>query len=186
VFARFGGIPECDVVFVLEQNLRNTRQIADTFQLLALARMRNRGGEGPAVRFVECDAADAVDHADDVVEELLDEGWRPKDIVLLTIGSRHPEQVQRQAAGQDEYWNSFWDDEQVFYGHVLGFKGLERSVVVLALNEVVPGERARERLYVGLSRACDCLVVCGDPAFLERVAGASVRRRLTSQQGASE
>ncbi len=74
----------------------------------------------------------------------------------------------------------------MFYGHVLGFKGLERSVVVLALNEVVPGERAKERLYVGLSRACHCLVVCGDPAFLQRVAGASVTRRLTSPPEASE
>ncbi len=180
VFARFGGIPECEVVFVLEQNLRNTRQIADTFQSLALTRMRNRGGNGPSVRFVECDAADAVHQGDDIVEELLDEGWRPKDIVLLTIGSRHPEQVQRQAAGQEAYWNSFWDDEQVFYGHVLGFKGLERTVVVLALNEAEPGERAKERLYVGLSRAADCLVVCGDPEYLERVAGKGMTGRLVS------
>ncbi len=56
------------------------------------------------------------------------------DVALLTVGSRHPEQVARQDEGQDEYWASFWDDEQVFYGHVLGFKGLERAVVVLALE----------------------------------------------------
>jgi ATP-dependent exoDNAse (exonuclease V) beta subunit len=44
--------------------------------------------------------------------------------------------------------------------HVLGFKGLERRVV-LAVNEREPTERSRERLYVGLSRARDRLVVCG-------------------------
>ena len=98
---------------------------------------------------------------------LLDAGWRPEDVALLATGSRHPEQTARQAAGQDAYWESFWDAEQVFYGHVLGFKGLERRAVVLALNERGPTERSKERLYVGLSRARDQLVVCGDPEFIE-------------------
>ena len=185
VFARFGGVPECQVVLTLEQNLRNTRQIADSFQSLALTRMRNRGGEGPDVRFVECAAEAALDVADEQVDRMLDEGWRPQDVALLTVGSRHPEQVARQEEGQDEYWGSFWDDDQVFYGHVLGFKGLERSVVVLALNEGESRELSRERLYVGLSRARDCLVVCGDPAYVEAVGGPGVVRKLRPAGAAS-
>lgn len=178
VFARFGGMPECQAIFVLEHNLRNTRQIADTFESLALTRMRSRGGIGPEVRLVPCVASEAVSTADDVVDELLDQGWRPEDIVLLTTGSRHPEQASRQEEGQDEYWASFWDNDLVFYGHVLGFKGLERRVVVLAVNDSEPKDRARERLYVGLSRARDELVVCGNPDYLELVAGAALRRKL--------
>ena len=173
------------MVLTLEQNLRNTRQIADSFQSLALTRMRNRGGEGPDVRFVECAAEAALDVADEQVDRMLDEGWRPQDVALLTVGSRHPEQVARQEEGQDEYWGSFWDDDQVFYGHVLGFKGLERSVVVLALNEGESRERSRERLYVGLSRARDCLVVCGDPAYVEAVGGPGVVRKLRPAGAAS-
>ncbi|MEJ7744537.1 MAG: hypothetical protein WKF73_19580 [Nocardioidaceae bacterium] len=46
------------------------------------------------------------------------------------------EQTSRQDESQDAYWASFWDDDQVFYGHVLGFKGLERRVVVLAVNDL--------------------------------------------------
>ncbi|HEX6487075.1 MAG TPA: ATP-binding domain-containing protein, partial [Nocardioidaceae bacterium] len=91
------------------------------------------------------------------------------------------EQRQRQAGGQDSYWDSFWDEEQVFYGHVLGFKGLERSAVVLALNEETPVERSRERLYVGLSRPRDQLVVCGDPDYIAEVGGDSVLRRLRQE-----
>jgi hypothetical protein len=178
VFARFGGMPECQAVFMLEHNLRNTRQIADTFQSLALTRMRARGGIGPPARFVPCTAADAMDAADDMVEQLLDQGWRPQDIALLTTGKRHPEQVSRQAEGQDDYWASFWDEDQVFYGHVLGFKGLERRVVVLAVNDNEPRDRAKERLYVGLSRARDELVVCGDPDYVERVGGEALLRKL--------
>jgi hypothetical protein len=73
------------------------------------------------VRFVGCDTEEALGVGDDQVEVLLDEGWRPEDVALLTTGSRHPEQVARQAAGNQAYWDSFWDAEQVFYGHVLGF-----------------------------------------------------------------
>jgi hypothetical protein len=70
---------------------------------------------------VGCDTEEALGVGDDQVEVLLDEGWRPEDVALLTTGSRHPEQVARQAAGNQAYWDSFWDAEQVFYGHVLGF-----------------------------------------------------------------
>ncbi|MGH3370672.1 MAG: nuclease, partial [Nocardioidaceae bacterium] len=148
MFSRFGGPPAGLVPLVLDHNLRNTRQIATSFSTLTPIRMRVGEVDGPDVRLVECGPQDALDHADDAVDVLLEEGWRPQDVALLTTGSRHPEQVQRQAAGQDTYWASFWDTDQVFYGHVLGFKGLERSAVVLALNERAPAERSRERLYV--------------------------------------
>ena len=55
----------------------------------------------------------------------------------------------QESEGQDGYWRTFWDKDCVFYGHVLGCKGLERRVVVLCVNERMPRERARERLYVG-------------------------------------
>jgi hypothetical protein len=38
------------------------------------------------------------------------------------------------AAGVDAYWEDFFGGEDVFYGHVLGFKGLERPVIVLAVK----------------------------------------------------
>jgi hypothetical protein len=140
--------------------------------------MRFLGGDGPEVDFVACTADDALDVADDQIEALLEEGWRAQDVALLTTGSRHPEQVNRQAAGNQAYWDSFWDAEQVFYGHVLGFKGLERRAIVLVVNDRYALERAAERLYVGLSRARDQLVVCGDPDFIVEYGGSDVARRL--------
>ena len=61
---------------------------------------------------------------------------------------------------------------------MLSFKGLERRAVVLALNEQAVGERSKERLYVGLSRARDQLVVCGDAAVVQEVGGTAVLERL--------
>ncbi len=179
VFARFGQPPVALVPLMLDQNLRNTKQIASTFNSLAPMRMRLFGGDGPAVRFVECEPADAMEAGDDAVDELIDQGWRPEDIALLTTGSRHIEQIARQDLGQGSYWETFWDADQVFYGHVLGFKGLERRAVVLVLNEPTIGERSRERLYVGLSRARDQLVVCGSSAVVRELGGEDVLRHLT-------
>jgi hypothetical protein len=177
VFARYGGPPIPLLPLMLDANLRNTKQIGRTFTDLAPFRMRLRGGDGPAVRFIECAPESALDAADDAVDDLLDD-WRPQDIALLTTGSRHPEQKERQERGQEQYWESFWDEEQVFYGHVLGFKGLERRVVVLAVNERERTDRSRERLYVGLSRGRDQLVVCGDPAYVREVGGEALLRSL--------
>ena len=178
VFDRQGtpGVPL--VPLILDQNIRNTRQIANAFQPLVDHPMRFLGGEGPEVRFVPCPTEDALDFGDDQVEVLLEEGWRPEDLALLTTGSRHPEQIARQKAGNQAYWDSFWDAEQVFYGHVLGFKGLERRAIVLVVNEKGAFERSRERLYVGLSRARDQLVVCGDPKIIAETGGADLARRL--------
>ena len=178
VFARFGRPPVPLVPLVLDHCLRNTRQVAETFMPLAPMRMYARGGDGPEVTFIPCAAEDALEVADDQVDELLDH-WRPEDVALLTTGARHPEQVALQESeGQEGYWATFWDKDLVFYGHVLGFKGLERRVVVLCVNDHSVKERSRERLYVGLSRATEQLVVVGDPDVIREMGGGEVARRL--------
>jgi hypothetical protein len=178
IFARFGRPPVALVPLVLDHNLRNTRQIHESFGPLAPSRMYSRGGDGPAVRFLDASGQDALDVADDEVDRLLDAGWDPRHVALLTTGHRHPIQVERtDFHDQDGYWRTYWDDE-VFYGHVLGCKGLERRAVVLCHTEDGSRDRARERLYVGMSRATDELVVVGDPATVKRVAGDEVARRL--------
>lgn len=179
IFPRFGEPPVELVPLVLDHNLRNTRQIAETFSSLAPMRMRLMGGTGPGVTFVQSPPEEAVAVADDQVETLLDEGWQPQDIALLTTGHRHPQQTELQESrGQEGYWESFWDDDQVFYGHVLGCKGLERRAVVLCVNEAQPRERSRERLYVGMSRATDRLVLVGDAGAVQDMGGPDVARAL--------
>ena len=168
VFERTGRPPVDLVPLVLDHNLRNTRQIASAFMPLVGQRMELRGGTGPAVSYVDVpDGADPVAVGGDEAMRLLDEGWEPRDVALLTIGSRHPMQVELQDEGNDAYWETFWDGEDIFYGHVLGFKGLERRVVVLVCNHYEGIDRLRERIYVGLSRATDVLVVVGfEPEWL--------------------
>ena len=178
LFARYGRPPVQLVPLVLDHNLRNTKQIYDAFSPLAPSRMRALGGEGLDVRFVASSVDEALGDADGEVEALL-EAWDPSRICLLTMGSRHPVQVdQFERHGPKGYWASFWEGEDVFYGHVLGSKGLERACVVLCVNENGSRHRARERLYVGMSRATDVLVVVGDPEVVRQIGGDQVARRL--------
>ena len=164
VFQRTGRPPVDLVPLVLDHNLRNTRQIASAFLPLVGQRMELRGGAGPDVRYIEVpEGADPVSIGDDEAMRLLDEGWQPRDVALLTTGSRHPMQVELQQDGNEAYWETFWSGDDIFYGHVLGFKGLERRAVVLVCNHSAHMGRVRERVYVGLSRATDVLVVVGDP-----------------------
>ena len=134
------------------------------------------------MRFIPCSSGEAVQAADDEVQRLTEEeGWPPGSVALLTTKHRHPVQTEVvEGTGWDSYWDDFFAGEEVFYGHVLGFKGLERPVVVLAINGFRDLSRAKEMLYVGLSRAQTMLVVCGDPELIVAVGGEGVRRRLTT------
>lgn len=179
LFPRFGRPPIALTPLVLDHNLRNTKQIADGFQSLAPMRMKLAGGDGPEITFTQASHEDVIDVAESEVLRLLDEGWESQHIALITTGRRHPTQRRLQEElGEDGYWRTFWESDDVFYGHVLGCKGLERRVVVLALNEEQGRDRAKERLYVGMSRPTDQLVVVGDRAWIKSVGGRDLAKKL--------
>ncbi len=179
VFARRGQVPIAIPPYSLDENIRNTKNIAQLFSSLSEEPLHPRGVDGPKVRLVDVPVEQAVEAADDAVDALLDEGFQAGQIALLTTQHRHPEQRHAvELGGWERYWDDFFDGDEVFYGHVLGFKGLERPVVVLAVNGFRDVERAKEMLYVGLSRARTLLVVVGPRALLEQVGGAGVSNRL--------
>ena len=151
----------------LSRNLRNARPIAEMASLLASTPAKHLGMSGPPVQFEPCARGDAVAVADGMIDGLLATGWEPRDIVIITTNHRHPVQLERGELGRDAYWDTLWDDDDIFYAHVTGFKGLERPVVVLAIDGWQDPARAREYLYVAMTRARDLLIVCGDPADLQ-------------------
>jgi hypothetical protein len=185
VFHRYGEVPIPLPPIVLDENIRNTKQIAQVFGSLGAGQARYRGLDGPPVRFVACPPEQAIHQADTQIDQLLGEGWEPGQIALLVTGRRH--QLQKEILdyhGWDGYWDAFFAAADVFYGHVLGFKGLERPVVVLAVNGLRDQGRAREYLYVGLSRARSCLVLCGDLDQIATVGGTDLRRWLEASMAA--
>ncbi|WP_129336309.1 nuclease-related domain-containing DEAD/DEAH box helicase [Cellulomonas endophytica] len=179
IFDRDGSAPITLPPVRLDENLRSTKQIAQCFGSFGTSTVKPRGAAGAPVRLVDVPADGAVTTADRVVDALLDEGWQPGQIALLTTGRRHPEQVNAvEMGGHAVYWDRFFAGEDVFYGHVLGFKGLERTVVVLVANGFRDSGRARSMLYTGLSRARVLLVLVGPRGEVERIGGDGVRSRL--------
>lgn len=168
--------PTPDLVTLhIDENLRNTKRIAQTFKGFAGKHFAPRGGDGLPVRLVPCSTDDAIDVAGDCVDALIDEGWANNQIAFLTTKNRHSihKEFENNPVG---YWKAFHDDDGEFYGHVLGFKGLERSVVILSVNGFKDMGRAAELLYVGLSRARCLLVVVGDPDLIAEAGGPDLAR----------
>jgi hypothetical protein len=191
VYQRWGGAtadftfgPTASFVPIhIDENLRNTRKIAETFKPLAGEHFTPRGSTGLPVRFVDCASNEALDIGGDCVDALITEGWANNQIALLTTKERHPIHLDFFERGATEdYWREFHAGEAEFYGHVLGFKGLERSVVVLCVNGFKDMERAAEQLYVGLSRARSLLVVVGDGTLLEEAGGRELMMALSRAQ----
>lgn len=187
VYRRWGGAsparpnPVAGLVPIhIDENLRNTRKIADTFKSFAGEHFTPRGSTGLPVRRVQCATEDALEVAGDCIDALIEEGWANNQIAMLTTKERHP--IHQGFFDRDDtvgYWREFHANEAEFYGHVLGFKGLERSVVVLCVNGFKDLDRAAEQLYVGLSRARSLLVVVGNSQLLEEAGGRELKAALS-------
>ncbi len=114
------------------------------------------------------------------VDALLDAGWSPENICLLTTGHRHPEQVARRPTGSARWATGAASGTATTSSTATSSAARASSgaVVVLCVNETGVRDRARERLYVGMSRATDKLVVVGDPDVVRQVGGDQVAARL--------
>lgn len=160
VFSERKGRPDVDLVpFLLDENLRNTSQIVDAFRPLIAARPLSRGGQGPQVEVITCPPEEVMETADDMVQLLHDRrGYLPEHIALLTTLHRH--NVQRELDGdKTAYWREFMAGSDVFYSTVSAFKGLERPVIVLAIDGFHEGVDPRSVRYAGMSRATELLII---------------------------
>jgi hypothetical protein len=158
----------------LSENLRNSQQIARAVEPLLRTPVAIRGPSGFPVEFIVANFENAMDAADDVIERLTDvENWRPGEIALLTTQHQHPVQKE-QIKDREKYWTDLWRNEDVFYGTVGGFKGLERPVVVLAVDGFHHEGNIQDFLYVGMTRARDRLVVVAPEEIINLIRGMTV------------
>jgi hypothetical protein len=160
----FGHRPAPEGFFAnmrLTENLRNSQQIAKKVSSFLTKPSTARGPHAFEIEYVQVDQDQIIfEVADDVVENLTDkEFWHPGEIALLTTKSRHPEHARMAELDRDAHWESLWANEDVFYCTVGGFKGLERPVVVLAIDGFHDGVDPKDVLYVGMSRGRDKLIV---------------------------
>jgi len=184
IFNRSGTAGLGFVPLRLHKNLRNAEPIADAANHLTDTPAPAVGLDGPEIRFVQvpedADESQIIYAADDTVEYLRDD-YGPQHVALLTTKSRHP--VHRELADRDPdaYLKTLWKADDIFYGTVSGFKGLERNCVILTVNGFHDEVDPKRLLYVGMTRARDFLVIVAKRSELAAVLNEELMSTLDGQ-----
>ncbi len=179
IFRQAVDIPLVQSKLHLDVNLRNALPIAQLAALCVEEPLHLSGLDGPPVKWVESTTELSTLAADAQVEELIAQGWDPREICVLTTGSRHGIQ-KRDGEGtlKAQYWRTFFEDDSTFHYTTSGFKGLERRVVVLAMNGWKEEERKRDILYTAVTRARDVLIICGSKEEIVHAGGKEFFKKL--------
>jgi hypothetical protein len=91
---------------------------------------------------------------------------------VLTTGEPHPWAAHELSFGEASYWAQHDAADDVFYAAIDAERAQGRPVVVVAVNG--GDDQALPRLLAGaLARAEVLLIVCGDPARINAVLGAT-------------
>jgi len=143
---------------------------------IAVPKQRDGGSAtAPQVQVIPAPPDGAVDAADEAVDLLLDTGRPPGEILVLTTGDAHPWAAHELTFGEASYWAQHGVADDVFYADINAPGATGRPVVVVAHNggsdETMP-----RALASALARAGVLLIVCGDPARINSLLGASAYR----------
>ncbi|WP_051966624.1 hypothetical protein [Kitasatospora mediocidica] len=136
-----------------------------------------RAPAGPTVQLLPSTPAAALDRADEAVDQLLESGRDPGDILVLTASTPHPWHQHELSFGEQHYWAQLAEGTDVFYADLATSRSFRREVVVLVLDGA-SAARATQALQKALTHAGALLLVCGATAGLaghQAVGGQSVR-----------
>ena len=180
IFRQATDIPLQETKLHLTKNLRNSLPIAELAALCVEEPLELSGLDGPPVQWIETTTESAEAAADTEVERLINQGWKPGDICVLTTGSRHAIQRQDgQGALSRVYWKKFFEEEATYHCTTTGFKGLERRVIVLAVNGWKDADRKKDILYTSVTRARDLLIICGSKEEITQSGGKEFFKKIS-------
>ena len=111
------------------------------------------------VQRIEVGPDAALDRADEVLDELLDAGRAPGQILVLTTGGPHPWQRHEESFGAERYWAQLDEAQDVFYADVTGCRPVRREVVILVVNGGAPAS-VEQAEATARGHATSLLVVC--------------------------
>ncbi|MER7752918.1 hypothetical protein [Kitasatospora sp. NPDC097643] len=128
------------------------------------------------VRRIAATPAQALERADDAVDQLLDSGRNPGEVLVLTVGEAHPWQQHELTFGEERYWAQLAEGGDVFYADAALTEPVAREVVVLVVNGGTAA-RAAEAYTKALGHAAALLLVCGDAGPAATAAAAAAPGR---------
>lgn len=159
-------------IFNLGINCRNTPRIANLGELLGDLRpgyldvLRPDNQIEPTLAFFSS-PGDQVQRLGDALRSLINEGFQPQDIVVLSPRSEEncvSAQVADSSLRRRMTPLSKFNGQagKIKYGSIYAFKGMEAPAVVLTDVHELTEQGARELFYIGVTRALHRLVVLVD------------------------
>ena len=130
-------------------------------------------GASPTLLVSPSVATQAANVAREITRLIHDEGVNPEDIAVLVAGTpkeKYYDRLRNKPLPRPAKWSreEHFQDESVLIDTVKRFKGLERDVVFLWIDEVSAVDDTQ--MYVGISRARSILYVVGDSNTVKLVA----------------
>lgn len=179
IFRQATDIPLQQTKLHLTTNLRNSLPIAELAALCVEEPIQLTGLDGPPVKWIDTETENAEVTANQEVERLIGLGWNPGDICVLTTGSRHTVQREEGSGAMSRvYWKKFFEEDVTYHCTTTGFKGLERRVVVLAVNGWKDATKKKDILYTSITRARDMLIICGSKEEITQAGGREFFKKL--------
>jgi hypothetical protein len=153
------------VYFELNRNWRNTNEVATFTCLSSMIPLPELSGiQGPQVKTELCDGSDNLLKLQIVVADILAQGAKPGDIVLLTTGAEkdaffiNAGYVGGKRLVRYDFRQGVPVDA-IRYSSVFRFKGLESKIIVLTDVRDLHSDAGRMAAYVGMSRANSALFI---------------------------
>lgn len=144
----------------------------DTATAASVPKQRSAESGAAQIQLIPASAEGAVDAADEAVDLLLDTGRAPGEILVLTTGDPHPWAAHELSFGDASYWAQHDAADDVFYADVSADRAGSRPVVIVAVNGG-DEQRLPRALAGAVERAQVLVIVCGDPARINALLGAS-------------
>ena len=148
-------------VWELTRNMRNTMPIAKRVSAIVGGEAQGRGIPGPDPIWRSSEGPAQEKDVVKAVEDLLDEGFGPENLVVLCGSARLAERLRERSIGPFSF--GLWGSRGIPVETVSRFKGLDSQAIVLVLDETFATEGLTSA-YVGMSRARSVLVIVGDNA----------------------
>jgi len=153
------------VYFELNRNWRNTNEVATFTCLSSMIPLPELSGiQGPQVKTELCDGSGNLLKLQIVVADILAQGAKPGDIVLLTTGAEkdaffiNAGYVGGKRLVRYDFRQGVPVDA-IRYSSVFRFKGLESKIIVLTDVRDLHSDAGRMAAYVGMSRANSALFI---------------------------
>ncbi|KWF69327.1 nuclease [Burkholderia multivorans] len=147
-----------EFVWELTRNMRNTQPIAARVAAAVKMMSPEKGIQGPLPVWQICDDEPRESEVISAIELLLNEGFKPTNIVVLCRSTTLVARLrERSVAGVSL---GHWGTHGIATETISRFKGLESQAAILVLSSVSLADD-RVGAYVGMSRARSMLVVVG-------------------------